>query len=74
MLLELGPLFSFWVCDELTRLDLYLRLLADPPPIVYGVYLLVFRIIRAQMLKHDCLMRHLPMPDAEPQGELLIII
>ena len=73
MLLELGYLSS-GVSDELTRLDMYLRLLADPQPIVYGVDVLGFRLTRAQVFKHACLMRDLPVPDAEPQRERFLSI
>ena len=73
MLLE-RRYISSGVSDELTRLDLYLRHLAYPPPIVYGVDVRGFRVLSAQVLKHGCLMRHLPVPDAEPQRELAVYI
>jgi hypothetical protein len=73
MLLE-RRYISCGVGGELTRLDLYLRLLADPPPIVYGVDVRGFRVLRAQVFKHGCLMRHLSVPDAEPQREFAVYI
>ena len=73
VLLERGYISS-WVGGELTRLDLYLRLLADPPPIVYGVDVRGFHVLSAQVFKHGCLMRHLPVPDAEPQRELFLFV
>ena len=67
MLLEPGFLS---VSQELTRPDLYLRILVDPPPIVYGVLdLIATRFFRAeQVFKHfGRQLRHLPVLDAEFQ-------
>jgi hypothetical protein len=73
MLLKFGCL-SFGVSDELTRLDLDLRLLIDRPPIVHRFDLLATRLLLAQMSKHLGLLGHLPVADAEPQREGLLLI
>ena len=73
MLLEFGCL-SFGVSDELTRLDLYLRLLIDRQPVVYRFDLHVIRLLLAQVSKHIGILGHLPVPDAEPQRERFLSI
>ncbi len=73
MLLEPGKLSSR-VNDELTRLDLYLRLLVNSTPVVYRIDLFGIRLNRAQMGKHFGLLYHLSVSDAEPQSERLLLI